>query len=592
VLVDSPGRKDVDTTRRVGLALLAMTLLLTPAASVQESDDERPQPEAVGGLQFVDEVRVTVVNVDVFVHDKKGKPVTGLTRDDFRIYQDGEQRVLSHFAQFTEEVIAEQATAEQIGVPPTPTPEAQPEEVVTELPELKPIYIVLYVDSENLRPFDRNRVLSQVRRFINDIMYPHVQVMVVSHLRSVTVEQPFTNNKRAVMDSIRSLFDQFAARPSVDTQRARLLRDLNKLREQGPVRSQNQAGRAVYEVQGDIQSYADEMAVELEFTINAIRGVTTSMSGFPGRKWLVYISNGLPMVPGRDLFHDFGDIYQASSQLTYMMRYNKRYFYENLASTANAQGVTFLTIDASGLGATGGGVSAEHQRPINPITDTIHLNNMQESLQYMAERTGGRAILSANDVTAGLESFRSDLFTFYSLGYTLSSSGSDKVHRIKVELPDHPDYQLSYRRSFVEKSPETRVQDAVVTGLMYDLESNPMKIRAEVTDPTPADKDRWILPLEVRIPLRSIALIPELDEYVGQIMLVVAAQDKKGRQSDLQRREHEIRMPAADYETRRGDHIVVELDLLMNEGFYRVAVGVMDRITRQSSYQSLNTQVP
>ena len=39
--------------------------------------------ETVGGLAFVDEVQVTVVNVDVYVRDEKGMPVNGSRVDDF-----------------------------------------------------------------------------------------------------------------------------------------------------------------------------------------------------------------------------------------------------------------------------------------------------------------------------------------------------------------------------------------------------------------------------------------------------------------------------------------------------------------------------
>jgi hypothetical protein len=45
---------------------------------------------------------------------------------------------------------------------------------------------------------------------------------------------------------------------------------------------------------------------------------------------------------------------------------------------------------------------------VDPITAGIYVINQQEPLQYIAERTGGRAILSANDVTPGLQRFRQE----------------------------------------------------------------------------------------------------------------------------------------------------------------------------------------
>ena len=55
------------------------------AATGQEADQE----ETVGGLAFVDEVQVTVVNIDVFVRDRQGNAVTGLSKEQFRLLQDG-----------------------------------------------------------------------------------------------------------------------------------------------------------------------------------------------------------------------------------------------------------------------------------------------------------------------------------------------------------------------------------------------------------------------------------------------------------------------------------------------------------------------
>jgi hypothetical protein len=187
---------------------------------------------------------------------------------------------------------------------------------------------------------------------------------------------------------------------------------------------------------------------------------------------------------------------------------------------------------------------------------------------------------------------RDDLFTYYSLGYTLSAIGSDTVHRIEVELPAHPEYELVYRRTLVEKSLETRVQDRVVSGLMLALDDNPMAIEVTAGAPTAAATgDRWILPVEIAIPIESVALLPEAGEYVGRVVLFIANRDSKGRQSDIQRRQFEIRMPPEDYVTRRSERYVAALGLLLNAGEHKVVVGVLDPVTRQASFASLRRTV-
>ena len=573
----------------LGLTLLMTVLALAGAwASAPPTSDG--QPEVVGGLTFVDEIELTVVNIDVFATAKDGSAVTDLEADDFRVFQDGQERELSHFALYTEEVISRITEVSAGESSPTLLPGNEvpaTEQGASMKPEIKPVYIVLFIDNENLRPMDRNRVLGQMRGFLRDVMYPHVQVMVVSYQRSTKVVQPFTSDSREIAEALREVRMMTASRPVQDTERKKILNEFASLQQQGTRGDE----RDRIEIENRIRSYADVIANELDFAINAVREVAVTLSGLPGRKYLIHVSSGLPMVPAKDLLYQFGSVFQNRSTLALEARLNRRRHYQNLASAANSQGVTFYTIDASGLGGTGSGVSAEYAGAIDPITVGLYVINQQEPLQYIAEKTGGRAILGVNDVTAGLNLFRQDLFSYYSLGYTISGSGTDRVHRLEVQLPDHPDYELSYRRSFVEKSLESTVQDRVFSGLTFDIDDNPMTVSVETGVVAPASEDRSILPIEIGFPLESIALVPEGEEYVGHVVVFVAVRDDRGRQSDLQRREHEIRVARDDLERRRSEGYVIELPLLMKSGSYRIVVGVMDRLTRQASYSTIHRTV-
>ncbi len=582
--------------RMAGGITAAITAIL--AFSLTAAGQEVDREQVAGGLAFVDEVQVTVVNIAVFVRDRQDRPVTGLTKEDFRLVQDGRARPLTHFAAYTEEVIT-RIMGEREALAASPTPPigdgraaesaSRQGDIAADL--VQPVYIVLYVDNENIRPFDRNRVLAQVRRFVREVMQPHVQVMVVSVQRSVKIVQPFTNDPRAVQDALRSMTRLYGARVDHDRQRGRIIHDMQAVMSDassGGLRNDQVAAR---DLEDKIRVYAEEIAMELGYAINSLREVLTTLAGLPGRKVLVHVSSGLPAVPARDLINWYGDLYQNRSTLPMLSRFNRRHLFEAVASTANAQGVTFYTIDASGL-AGDAAASAEYSRPVDPMTSSIHVINLQEPLLYLAERTGGRAIVDSNDVSSLLEEMREDLFTYYSLGYTLSSSGTDTVHRIEVELPGHPEYSLVYRRTLVEKSLETQVQDRVVSGLMLALDDNPMALEVTAGEQKPASSDRWILPIEVSLPIESIALLPEAGEYVGRVVLFVANRDTEGKQSDVQRRRFEIRMPPQDYETRSGERYVAAFDLLLNAGKHRVVVGVLDPITRQTSFQTLTRSVP
>jgi hypothetical protein len=345
------------------------------------------------------------------------------------------------------------------------------------------------------------------------------------------------------------------------------------------------SGRYYTELYESLRSYAEETVNNLDFTLHAIRGVGTMVAGLQGRKYLVYISNGLPEVAGKDLMHEFATINQEAPLLSMMAPYNRKYRYDALTSTANAQGLTFYTIDATGVSQSSE-VSAEHNYSTGSAS-YYYAQNLQAPLQMMAEKTGGMAIVGTNNFAGGFEKIKSDLFSYYSIGYTISSSGADKVHQIKVELPDQPKYDLRYRRTFVEKSLESKVQDEVMSGLMFDLDRNPMEIEATAGVPAPAAEGRSVLPISVSFPMWTVAMIPEHDEYVGRVVLFVAARDERGKQSDIQRQIHELRVPRNDYETRSQERFTIDVQLLMEPGSYRIAVGLLDQVTRQASYSTL-----
>jgi hypothetical protein len=83
--------------KRLHAIVVAIAVGAASPAPCQTAPAATPGP--VGGLSFLDEVEVTVVNVDVFVRDRAGRPVGGLAASDFRVTQDGLEMPLSNFAE-------------------------------------------------------------------------------------------------------------------------------------------------------------------------------------------------------------------------------------------------------------------------------------------------------------------------------------------------------------------------------------------------------------------------------------------------------------------------------------------------------------
>ena len=76
------------TACRVIVLGLAVAMGLT-VVGAQESD----QPQAT----FFAPLNVPLISVEVYVSDRAGRPIPGLTLEDFEIFEDGKPVSISHF---------------------------------------------------------------------------------------------------------------------------------------------------------------------------------------------------------------------------------------------------------------------------------------------------------------------------------------------------------------------------------------------------------------------------------------------------------------------------------------------------------------
>ena len=103
------------------------------------------------------------------------------------------------------------------------------------------------------------------------------------------------------------------------------------------------------------------------------------------------------------------------------------------------------------------------------------------------------------------------------------------MHRIEVKVKGKNSYKLNYSRTFIEKTLPTRVGDRVISGLAFDLKDNPLGIEAQAGEPGAGlRRAGGPLPVEIRVPIDKVALIPDGDDLVGWLMAYYAARDTRG----------------------------------------------------------------
>lgn len=560
--------------------LVFFLALSVPSWSQDVPPAQKPPEQQVGGLRFFDVTEITIVNVDVSVRDKNG-PVLGLTKEDFLVFQDGKAQDITHFAVYTRKV--ERRESAPVPTPtPLPTAAPTPTPVAEEAPPRRePRFLTLYVDNENIHPINRNRVITRLVEFVNENLRPPDQVMVASFQKSLKIIQPFTSDPQDVADALRGLRKYTGGRSDMNTTR-KDIEDFIHQNANNPDTLERAMARA--------RSFAREQRNTLIFTVRALQDIMTMMAGLPGKKAIIYVSDGLPMSPGLELFYEIQESYRDTGAVSQSREFDATEMFRSLVNTAAAANITLYTVDARGLESELG-IEAENRAPRSTLAASIARSNYQDSLVYMAEQTGGIAIVNTNDVGPGLEKIAADFETYYSLGYRLIPTGEDRIHRIEVKVKNHPEYQLSYRRTFIEKSLPTRIADRVITGLAFDLDDNPLNIELRTGEPAPASERYWTLPVEIRVPIRNLALVPAGDDFVGSMMVYYAARDDEGKQSDLQRRQHDVRIPKAEYEAAQSKYFTVTASLLLEPGTYRISVGVRDVLTNQAGFAAIRRAV-
>src|SRR5215212_10103196 len=147
-----------------GRGALVLGVLAVPVVLAVLSPPLAAQPG------FGDVVDVNVVNVDVSVTGKDGKPVTGLGKGDFKLYVDGKRVEITNFE-------AVDRTSAPAGVP-APAPSAAGETAAVSAgstPE-EALHLVVYVDNFNIRTGNRARALQQLREFLTRQLSPGDQV--------------------------------------------------------------------------------------------------------------------------------------------------------------------------------------------------------------------------------------------------------------------------------------------------------------------------------------------------------------------------------------------------------------------------------
>jgi len=228
----------------------------TPAPTPQKPGDD--QDEVV-------KITTNLVQVDAVV-TKDGKPVTGLTADDFEIYQDGKKQAITSFV-YISNVPAGALTATK----EKPVNGPQPPRPINANDPHRTIAFV--VDDLGISAESMSQVRKQLRKFINEELQPNDLVAIIRTGGEMGALQQFTNDKRLLSRAVDQLRWNMC----------------------------NRVGITVMPVLGGFGYQSLCARDSMRATFNALRFITDSMGYLPGRKSMVFMSDSMPIEDQDDL---------------------------------------------------------------------------------------------------------------------------------------------------------------------------------------------------------------------------------------------------------------------------------------------------
>jgi len=265
------------------------------------------------------------------------------------------------------------------------------------------------------------------------------------------------------------------------------------------------------------------------------------------------------------------------------------HLFRDLSNAALAAGVTVHAMDARGL-TSPMSLSAESPSMGSAATAFAEMHAVQQSLLFLAERTGGTALVNSNDFAGGLATMADHIDRYYSLAFAVEPDEVDVLAQVEVELRGRPGSRVFYRRAILPRSPVRRTADATLAALSFGPEDSSGRVQVETSRTGRKHKGAWIVPVTVHVPLRQLVLVPDGGVLRATVSIFVVVEDLDGRRSEVSRIQQrlEIKPQALDLV----ETIPLQAELAMRKGEHRLAVGLLDEIGGGTWFALVTAQGP
>jgi hypothetical protein len=269
----------------------------------------------------------------------------------------------------------------------------------------------------------------------------------------------------------------------------------------------------------------------------------------------------------------------------YEMHYDTRKLVESVARTANANGVRIYSVYPAELPGVVVQSPEDNSMPQGGEAgvggyEYEVLQNELSALQIVAERTGGAMTWHPAETVKLLDRLPDDFSSYYSLAYRATTSGADKAHSIRVKMKK-PGLTVRSRTEVVEKSADAKMSDRVVAQLFgLPTQASVLHITAIAKGNARTSKKKMTIPISVEVPIGALTTLPEGAENRGAFSVYVVSSTGRGDITDVTHQTQVYAIPTADLTRAKQGHFTYQLNVIADDKTSRVAIGVLDEISK------------
>jgi VWFA-related protein len=502
-------------------------------------------------------VEAAMVVVDVSVRDRKGNLLTGLTKADFKIYEDNVPQEIITFA-------AENIPIGNQPVAATPAKTESPEkspapEVKTSAPAVvnlgiapdKPVkkedisgkrLIVMFFDLSSLGTEYLLRSVEAATEFVEKETGPQDLIAIATYQSSLDLPQDLTNDREQLLKTLKSL----------TTTSEESTEDLSDTDTSGDVYVSDNTQFNIFNT---------------DRRLAAIESLAKMYREFPERKSMIYFSGGVSTTGSEN-----------NAQI------------RSTVDNANRSNMSIYSVDTRGLIALPPGGDASQASAGRAMfsggamsRQRSNFSGSTETMATLSHDTGGKTFTDSNDLSLAMKQVQLDSHIYYVIGYFSTNPKEDgKYRKIRVELVK-PGMKIEHRpgyfasKSFRQLNQQERdLQLQQAMGVDRPFVDVPLILQAEYFR---KDNGTNYVPISMLLDGDGLLFEEKGSNREGKFEFIAQATDTKGKVTGVTRDVVQVKLPAEKAEKLKSGGIFYSTGFQLKPGAYKLKFLVRDNKT-------------